>query len=180
VRPRYHRRVLIRRERPDDVDVIRAVTAAAFGRDDVEAPLIDRLRAGDAWLPSLSLVAVDGDGAAGGDEVVGHVVCSRARIGAMPVLGLGPLSVRPDRQRQGVGLALMHAVLGAADALDEPLVALLGDPRYYARFRFRRGEEYGIEPPQAEWRPHFQVRALAGYRPEIRGRFAYASAFDEV
>ena len=43
----------------------------------------------------------------------------------------GPLSVRPDRQRRGVGSALMHAVLGAADALGEPLVALLGSTAYY-------------------------------------------------
>lgn len=41
-------------------------------------------------------------------------------------LGLGPLAVRPDQQGQGVGQALMHAVLGAADALGKPFVALLG------------------------------------------------------
>ena len=44
-------------------------------------------------------------------------------VGALtfvPALALGPLSVRPDSQRRGVGSALVHAVLGAADALDEP------------------------------------------------------------
>jgi putative acetyltransferase len=82
-----------------------------------------------------------------------------------PVLALGPLSVRPDSQRRGVGSALMHAVLGAGDALDEPLVALLGSPVYYRRFGFRLSDEYGIAPPVPEWRPHFQVRALSGYQP---------------
>jgi putative acetyltransferase len=70
------------------------------------------------------------------DEVVGHVVCSRGDIDGRQALGLGPLGVVPDCQRRGVGHALMHGVLAAADALDEPRVLVLGDPDYYARFGF--------------------------------------------
>jgi putative acetyltransferase len=44
-------------------------------------------------------------------EVTGHVLCTRAHVGPDPVLGLGPLAVRPDHQRHGVGSALVHAVL---------------------------------------------------------------------
>ena len=97
-----------------------------------------------------------------------------------PVLAVGPLSVHPDHQGRGVGLALMHTLLGAADALDEPLVVLLGDPRYYSRFGFRLAEEYGIMPPVPEWRPHFQVRTLTAFTPELRGQFTYAEPFDRV
>jgi putative acetyltransferase len=93
------------------------------------------------------------------------------------VLRLGPLSVHPDQQRRGVGLAVMHAVLGAADALDEPLVALVGDPSYYLRFGFRPGEEYGIRPSVPEWRPYFQVRILAAYLLSLCGTFAYPEPF---
>jgi putative acetyltransferase len=114
------------------------------------------------------------------DEVIGHVLCTRGLVGAAPVLGLGPLSVRPDWQRRGVGSALMHAILGAADALDEPLVALLGDPGYYGRFGFRLSEEYQIAPPRPGWRAHFQVRPLGAYRPSVRGTFAYAEPFDRT
>jgi putative acetyltransferase len=96
------------------------------------------------------------------------------------VLGLGPLSVRPDHQRRGVGSALMHAVLGAADALGEPLVALLGDPGYYSRFGFRPSTEYQISPPKPEWQPHFQVRVLTAYRPGLHGTFAYPEPFDRT
>jgi putative acetyltransferase len=170
--------VLIRRETPADADASRAVTAAAFARpgspDVPEARLLTELRACDAWLPALSFVAL------AEDVVVGHVVCSRGRVESAPVLALGPLSVRPGRQRRGVGLALVHTVLGAADALGEPLVALLGAPGYYARFGFRLAEEYGIVPQVPEWRPHFQVRALSAYVPEIRGTFAYPEPFDRV
>jgi putative acetyltransferase len=58
------------------------------------------------------------------------------------VIALGPLAVRPDRQQNGVGSALMHAVLGAADALGEPLAALLSNPAYYQRFGFELSNLY--------------------------------------
>jgi putative acetyltransferase len=172
--------VLIRRETPADIETIRAVTAAAFAavhRDEApaEAALVDELRRDTAWLPAFSLVACGPDG-----DVVGHVLGTRGRVGSAPVLALGPLSVRPDHQRRGVGSALMHAVLGAADAVGESLVALLGDPGYYRRFGFRPAAEYGITPPVPEWAPHFQVRALAAYDPALHGEFAYPMPFDRV
>jgi putative acetyltransferase len=173
--------VLIRREASHDADVIRAITAAAFarpgqeGRAVPEARLVDDLRASSAWLRALSLVATTPAG-----EVVGHVLCTRGHVGRAPVLALGPLSVRPDRQRCGVGSALMHTILGAADALDEPLVALLGNPAYYGRFGFRLGTDYQIIPPNPEWQPHFQVRILASYRPTLYGTFTYPEPFDRT
>jgi putative acetyltransferase len=74
----------------------------------------------------------------------------------------------------------MHAVLGAADALGEPLVALLGSTAYYPRFGFRLAGEYGITPKEPRWVPHFQVRTLTGYEPGLRGPFAYPEPFDQV
>jgi putative acetyltransferase len=142
----------------------------------VEPGLVEALRRCDAWIRALSLVA-EFDGA-----VVGHVCCTRATLlpGGHPVLGLGPLGVRPAHQRLGVGSALMHAVLGAADALDEPLVVLLGHRGYYPRFGFVPAAELGIEPPVREWTPDFQARPLTGHRPEMTGRFRYAPPFGDL
>lgn len=169
--------MLIRRESPADVGAVSALTTAAFRQPDVAEPvetrLLAELRESEAWLPALSLVAVDGD-------VVGHVVCTRAHIGPDAALGLGPISVDPARQGQGIGSALMHAVLGAADALDEPLVVLLGDPAYYAHFGFRLAAEYGVTPPVEAWGPYFQARPLTAYRPALRGPFRYAEPFNRV
>jgi putative acetyltransferase len=173
--------MLIRRERPSDMDTIRKIHTAAFakaappGRTPVEAGLVDALRESGDWLSPLSLVA---EWPAG--EVVGHVVCSRAHVGEEPALGLGPLGVRTDVQRQGVGHALMHAVLAAADALDETVAVLLGHTDYYPRFGFRPAAEYGITPPVPEWGPHFQARTLTAYRPSITGEFAYAAPFNAL
>jgi putative acetyltransferase len=173
--------VLIRRETERDVDPIRAVTAAAFapsrppGQLPAEARLIDELRAGPAWLPALSLVAVAPAG-----EVVGHVLGTRGHVDRDPVLALGPLAVRPDHQRHGVGSALVHAVLGAADALGEPLAALLGDPAYYRRFGFELSSVYQITPPVPDWQPHFQVRVLSAFQPRLRGTFTYPEPFDRT
>lgn len=177
--------MLVRRELPDDVDAIRAVTAAAFrtaahsappvepGGDPGEATLVSWLRADPGWVPELSLVAVV-DGA-----VVGHVVCTRAHVDDGPVLGLGPVSVLPDHQGSGVGSALMHAVLGAADALGESLVGLLGDPAYYARFGFAPASSVGVLAPDAAWGEYFQVRTLTAYRGET-GDFRYAGPFGRL
>jgi len=171
--------MLVRRELAGDEASVRAVTAAAFagqGEDiPVEASLVDWLRASPAWIPELSLVAVDPGG-----DVAGHVVCTRGTVDAAAVLALGPLSVRPGRQRNGVGKALMHAVLGAADALGEPLVALLGSTEYYPRFGFRAAREYRITPQRPEWEEHFQVRTLTAYDPALRGAFAYPEPFDRM
>jgi putative acetyltransferase len=172
--------VEIRRERPADHAAVRAVHRAAFAPDgrpepDVaEAWLVDQLRADAGWLPHLSLVAVSGA------RVVGHVMASRAVVepAGEPVLGLGPLGVEPAEQRRGVGSALVHAVLAAAEARDERLVGLLGDPAYYGRFGFVAGAEHGVLPPDPGWGAAFQVRVLAG--PVAGGWFRYAEPFDRL
>jgi len=178
--------VLVRRELPSDVEAVRAVTAAAFrgapysappvddSGDPGEATLVSWLRADAGWIPALSLVAADPAG-----EVIGHAVCTRAPVAEVPVLGCGPVSVRPDRQRSGTGSALVHALLGAADALGERLVGLLGDPAYYRRFGFVPAATVGVVAPDAAWGDHFQVRTLTAY-DGTSGPFRYAAPFDRL
>jgi len=165
--------VLIRRELPSDVPAIDAVHRGAF-ETSLEADLVKALRADEGWLPALSLVAEDAG------SVVGHVVCTRAHVDAAPALGLGPLGVLPAEQRRGVGAALMHAVLAAADALDEPVVVLLGHKDYYPRFGFAPAQAQGILPPEPAWGDHFQARPLTAHTPSLRGQFAYATPFTKL
>ncbi|SFC14506.1 GNAT family N-acetyltransferase [Streptomyces aidingensis] len=172
--------MLIRRENPGDEAAVAAVTTAAFAKPGsplpAETTLLDELRKDEGWLPRLSLVATDSPGG----DILGHVVCTRGRVGSTPVLGLGPLSVHPDHQLRGVGSALMHAVLGAADALDEPLAGLLGSPAFYRRFGFRPAADFGILAPDPAWGEFFQIRPLAACPAVLRGPFHYAAPFSRL
>ena len=177
--------MIIRREEPGDIVTVREVVAAAFRGAERSAPptepggppgevnLVDRLRADTGWIPELSLVA-ESDGV-----VIGHVVGSRAYVGDEPAIGLGPLSVEPGRQRSGVGSALMHAVLAAAEATGEQLVGLLGDPGYYARFGFVPAASVDVVAPDQTWGPYFQVRTLFSHKGH-GGLFCYAAPFNQT
>jgi putative acetyltransferase len=166
--------MLIRRETGDAGAAIDDVHASAFGgRDAVEVALARAVRASPSWIPALSLGAVDGG-------VVGHVVCTRGYAGETAAVGLGPIGVVADRQGVGVGTALMHAVIAAADALDEPFVAVLGEPAYYGRFGFVPASTLGITAPDPEWVNYFQVRTLTTYRPGTTGTFGYAEPFNAL
>ncbi|GEL17007.1 GNAT family N-acetyltransferase [Pseudonocardia asaccharolytica] len=136
---------------------------------------MDELRRGPWWLPRLSLVAVSATGA-----VIGHVLATRASLepSGTAVLGLAPLGIDPAHQGRGVGTALMHAILAAAEACDEPLVALLGAPAYYRRFGFSAAAGHGIAAPDPTWAAAFQARVLSG--TVVPGRFRYAPPFDRL
>jgi putative acetyltransferase len=121
---------------------VRTVHERAFGRPG-EADLIARIRAGGGVL--LSLVAViDG-------RVVGHVLYTPVVLegGAAPVIGagLGPLAVLPDRQRTGIGGALVAEGIRRLRERGCPFVVVLGHPAYYPRFGFVPAGRFGVRCP---------------------------------
>ncbi len=142
--------------------------------DPGEAALVVWLLEDPDALPDLSLVAIDDDG-----SLVGHVICSRGGVDSTPALGLGPVSVRPDRQRTGIGSTLVEAVLQAAESRGEALVCLLGDPAYYSRFGFEPASTLGVGSPEPSWGDYFQARTLGG-RTAPTGTFRYAEPFDRI
>jgi putative acetyltransferase len=150
------------------------VVAAAFGEEPV-ADLLDALRESDAWR-DLSFVAEDNG------EVVGHVSFTRGWLDAsrrlVEVLVLSPLSVRPDRQRNGVGAALVRASLERLEAREEPLVFLEGSPAYYPRLGFVPGSTLGLTAPSTRIPAlAFQVVTLPTYEPWMRGALVYPDVF---
>jgi putative acetyltransferase len=165
--------VEVRLERPEDIPGIRAVQNRAFGRPE-ECAVVDRLRAVCEGL--VSLVAVD-EG-----QVVGHVLFSPAWIETgggreVPGMGLAPLAVLPECQRQGIGTELTKAGLAAIRQTPCPFVIVLGHPGYYPRFGFEPASRRGIRcrwevPDEAfmvlvlDEEAMRGVAGLAHYRPE--------------
>lgn len=165
----------IRPEVPDDRARIYDVVQAAFGRDD-EALLVDALRESSAYIPELSLVALEGV------EVVGHVLFTRLIVREAAVeraaLALAPLAVRPARQNAGIGTALVQRGLADARALGHRVVIVLGHKHYYPPFGFQPAPPLGIHPSFPVDPEHFLVLglqrdALDGYR----GRVEYPPEF---
>ncbi|MDR6863814.1 N-acetyltransferase [Phycicoccus sp. 3266] len=179
--------MLVRRETTADHDVVHALHRDAFahgptedGRPasdgSLEARLVDELRADGDLLNAMTFVA-ERDGV-----VVGHVAMSAATVDgrAGELVALGPLGVLPEHQGAGVGSALVHAALGAADALDVRGVVLLGHPEYYPRFGFGPAVEHGITPPH-DWGPRFfLLRRLTAWGDGVHGAFRYADPFERV
>ena len=147
--------VEIRPEQPEESVQVRAVNALAFGSDD-EGRLVDAVRQREESL--ISLVAVDGD------TVVGHILFSPVTIatpeGEYQTVGLGPMSVHPDFQRQGVGGSLIRRGLEACRAAGYGVVVVLGHPSYYPRFGFTRAGTHGIHWEQEVPGDAFMVMEL--------------------
>lgn len=163
--------MIIRRERAEDRPEIFAVLAAAFA-EGPEVRLLRELFAAREYIPALSLVAESEQG-----TILGHVITTRAWVGTSLSLGLGPLTVQPGYQRQGVGSALMDATIAAANGLGESTVALLGSTTYYPRFGFVPADSLGIVSPDPSWGSHFMAKPLDAYRAGLHGQFRYAPPF---
>jgi putative acetyltransferase len=166
--------MIFRVEQSKDIEAIHAVERVAFGRE-AEADLVDQIRAGGGV--TLSLVAVDDD------EIIGHVLFSpvtiRSEKGEFRALGMGPVAVRPDRQKQGIGSGLIRTSLDILRQQGHTLVVVEGNPAYYAHFGFEDASRFCLDcefnpPPGCFMVLELQAGVLAGrtgmvyYLPEFR------------
>src|SRR4051794_153296 len=119
----------IRAERSSDVVAREALLDACFGNNR-HTRTCQRLRDERAPAEGLALSALVRG------RLVGTVRLWHVSVGAIPALMLGPLAVEDSSRKLGVGAALMDHALAAAKARGHPVVILLGDAPYYARFGF--------------------------------------------
>jgi putative acetyltransferase len=160
----------IRSERNDDLRAIAALTIAAFHTLEIsnhtEQFIVEALRA--AKVLTVSLVAeVDG-------RVIGHMAFSPVTIsdGTQDWYGLGPVSVLPEYQRQGIGKALIHEGLSRLKGLQARGCCLVGHPEYYKKFGFDNIPELVHEgvPPEV-----FLALSFDGNAP--RGNVTFHEGF---
>ncbi len=165
----------IRREEPSDSPTVRAVNEAAFETSE-EADLVDALRKTSHSLVSL-VAEVDG-------EVVGHILFSPVSLAGnseVHLMGLGPMAVAPDYQRQGIGSALVREGLRQCIGQSCSAVVVLGHPEYYPRFGFVPASRYGISSEYDVPDEVFMVIELQpGSLQDVSGRVAYNEAFSGV
>ncbi len=165
----------IRIETLADIPGVRSVEEAAFGGP-MEPNLVDLCR--QRGRVSLSLVALRGE------QVVGHVLFTPVTLDPPHPgwfgVGLGPVAVLPEWQRQGIGSRLIEFGLELSREQGMDFCVLLGDPRFYSRFgfipasEFGLGNEYGAEH-------EFQARELKpGVLKGARGVVKYVPEFKEV
>jgi putative acetyltransferase len=147
--------------------MVRAAFSRGGQHGDEEVAAVRRTWALTAAPDGFDLVAVE-DGA-----VVGHVMAAIGHLDGHPLPGIAPLAVRPDRQRRGIGTALMTDVLRRIDAAGWPAALLLGNPDYYRRFGFVSAETIGIVYPPVRG-PDFLVRRFDPKEPLPEGAFRYA------
>ena len=155
-------KVVIRPETASDAPAITAVTVAAFETlgigNRTEQSIVEALRAAHALTVAL-VAEVDG-------QVIGHIAFSPVSIadGTPNWYGLGPVSVLPAYQRQGVGKALIQAGLAQLKAVGAQGCCLVGHPEYYPRFGFSNAPGLVLEgvPPEVFFALSFDGRMPQG------------------
>jgi putative acetyltransferase len=167
--------VSVRLERPQDAAAVSEVNDQAFGSP-LEGRIVERLRAEPG---SISLVAtID-------DLVVAHILFTAVSLEppvGFRIAGLGPMSVRPEHQRAGVGSQLIRAGLEVCRQHGYSAVVVVGHPEYYPRFGFEPAHTRGLtlrdfDVPQDVF---MVVELDPAVREHLTGAVRYRNEFAEA
>ena len=139
--------IKLRIEQSSDYHETENITREAFwnhyspGCD--EHYLLHIMRNHPKFVPELVIVAEHNN------KIVGNVVCLKSFIMAddgnqYEVLSLGPISVLPEYQQQGIGGRMIALTKKLASEMGFRAILLCGDPDYYLRQGFIPAETLGI------------------------------------
>lgn len=149
--------ISIRHEEENDFNSVEFLTREAFW--DVYKPgcdehlIVHKIRKVPAFVKELDFVACDKD------KIIGNIIFSKARVvdednKEFEVLCMGPVSVSPLYQKQGIGSLLINQAIEKAKELGYRAIILFGHPDYYHRFGFVNAEEYNV---QTSWGANFEA-----------------------
>ncbi len=153
----------IRDTHVDDLSGLESLYANAFPDEEL-FPLVQELL--DLKPPALALTAEDNG------TPIGHILFTACHLADFnqPLALLGPLCVFPEKQKKGIGSALIHAGFNRLKALDAEYVYVLGDPAYYCRFGF--AQEDSVLPPYSLpdiWKGGWQSTFLGADSAPLEG-----------
>jgi len=165
----------IRPETSADYAAVYALTQAAFADtehgDGDEQELVERLRKSAGYIPALSLVA-ERDG-----QLLGHIMFTEISIGGHSGLVLGPVSILPAFQKQGIGGALIEEGHRIAASLGFDLCVLVGHENYYPRFGYELIGEHGITFPIEAPPECMMVKCLTEEGRAVKGAAVFPPEF---
>jgi putative acetyltransferase len=158
--------ITMRDARPDEHALIADLNTRAFGRPD-EARIIEQLRKDEEV--AMEIVA-EQEG-----NVIGHALFYFMRVfGKLGAIGLGPMSVDPWIQREGIGKSLIHYGLKSLQDNGVAVVFVVGHPEYYPKTGFSQEVAKDFESPFKG--PEMMAIRLR-YGPPMSGRLIFPSAF---
>jgi predicted N-acetyltransferase YhbS len=147
--------------------------------DKKEHLLVNRIRKSDAFIPELSLIALNQH-----KVVIGHILLSKIKIvdgdNTVDSLALAPVSVIPEYQKKGIGSQLIHTALKNAKNLGYHSVIVLGHKSYYPKFGFKPASLWNIQSPFEVPDEVFMALELTHHSLEkVQGVVHYSKAFSE-
>ncbi len=165
---------VIRKVKTEDHEAILAVIASAFEQPD-EAQLVKRLWEEEAV--KIERLAEIG-GVVVGDCSFSPVRCTPEIDGSL--LGLAPVAVAPTHQRQGIGKDLIETSLAVCRTHNTKLIAVLGEPEYYARFGFVPATKYNMRWAVMDAGDAFQIILEGDKGTQNPRAIHYHPVFDEL
>ena len=174
--------ISIRLEEENDYKNVEYMTREAFwnvykpGCD--EHMIVHKIREVPAFVKELSFIACD-DG-----KIAGNIIYSRAKVindngKEFEVLCMGPISVLPSYQGQGIGSLLMSHSIEKVKRLGYRGIIIFGNPKYYHRFGFRNAQEYGIQTSLGEnFEAYMALELYNGSLEDISGKFYEDEVFN--
>lgn len=165
----------IRQEKPEDYDTVYHLIKKAFANaehtDGKEQDLVVDLRKSKSFIPELSLVAVEDE------NIVGHILFTKAWVDDVEVLALAPLSVLPEYQNRGIGLSLIKQGHRIAHQLGYEYSIVLGHSKYYPKAGYIPASQYGIRAPFKVEDENFMAIHFSGDKEKLNGMVQYDEAF---
>ncbi|MFI3174922.1 MAG: N-acetyltransferase [Bacillota bacterium] len=161
----------IRQEQAKDYDEIRELVKNAFATaehtDGNEFLLVDKLRKSDGFISELALVAE------AENQLIGHILFTKIKVGEAEGIALAPLSVLPSFQKKGVGTALMNHAHTIAKNMGYEFSVVLGSETYYPKVGYQVASKFGIKPPFDVPNENYMVLFFNGTPRRIDGTVAY-------
>jgi predicted N-acetyltransferase YhbS len=149
--------VIIRKETRNEYNTIQNLVIKAFNGNS-ESKLIEKLRNKPDFIPELALVAEFNS------IIVGYILFYPVKIidniQEFKTLALAPMCVLPGYQNKRIGSKLINEGCRIAFESGFESVVVLGNPKYYSKFGFKKASEFNIAPPSDDWISAFFIKEL--------------------